>query len=193
MNLSFQKYFSKDDSSPFFCLGQSRTRMPNFKITPNDILIACKEMKNKLSRTPEGIPSFFIKKTIGSLLIPLCYIFNSSLEFNSIPSQWKRAYVAPIFKKGDRQNPTNYRPVRFLWRAVSVAFLRLLFPRKLWSIFLINIWYHLFSLALCLTDPLVVNYWLVWTSGTHPFLIIKLRPSFTRTSAKRLILWIIAF
>ena len=28
-----------------------------------------------------------------------------------IPSQWKNAEVRPIFKKGDKSNPENYRPV----------------------------------------------------------------------------------
>ena len=111
LNIAFQSYFSKDDFMPFFCRNQAPARMPNFEITCSDIIIACKQMKNKLSRTPDGIPSLFIKKTINSILKPLCSIFNLSLKCNSIPSQWKCAYVTPIFKKGDRRNPTNYRPI----------------------------------------------------------------------------------
>ncbi|PIK49022.1 putative RNA-directed DNA polymerase from mobile element jockey-like [Apostichopus japonicus] len=34
-----------------------------------------------------------------------------SLSNHSLPSDWKVAYVAPLFKKGSRSSPANYRPV----------------------------------------------------------------------------------
>ena len=37
----------------------------------------------------------------------LTHIFQQS----SLPSQWKHAYVSPIFKKGAKTDPANYRPV----------------------------------------------------------------------------------
>ena len=114
--------------------------MPNFEISVSEIMLACKEMKNKISRTPEGIPSFFVRKMISSLLLPLHSIFNLSLKFNSIPQQWKCAYVVPIFKKGDRRCPTNYRPI-----SLTSSFCRLfeaVISKKIMQHFLT---YNLFS------------------------------------------------
>ena len=37
--------------------------------------------------------------------------FRASLSQSAIPSQWKIANIVPIFKKGNRSNPGNYRPV----------------------------------------------------------------------------------
>ena len=45
------------------------------------------------------------------LSIPLCIIFNKSLKEGSVPDDWKLANVSPIFKKGNRDNPGNYRPI----------------------------------------------------------------------------------
>jgi hypothetical protein len=33
-----------------------------------------------------------------------------------IPSDWKQARVAPVFKKGDRGQPANYRPISLTCR-----------------------------------------------------------------------------
>ena len=41
----------------------------------------------------------------------LTHLFQQSLRDSSIPMTWKQAYVTPIYKKGNRSDPKNYRPV----------------------------------------------------------------------------------
>ena len=41
----------------------------------------------------------------------LTLIFQASLEQGQISNEWKTANVAPIFKKGDKSKPSNYRLV----------------------------------------------------------------------------------
>ena len=38
-------------------------------------------------------------------------IFQFSLNTGNVPNDWKIANVVPIYKKGERSNPSNYRPV----------------------------------------------------------------------------------
>ena len=38
-------------------------------------------------------------------------IFNKLLAEGAVPSIWKKANVCPIFKKGSKTDPGNYRPV----------------------------------------------------------------------------------
>ena len=109
-NETFQTFFTVDNNSQFSSSPPEHI-MPFSTILPEDILRACKKMKKKLSRTPEDIPSIFIVNNINALLLPLTIIFNLSLASNSIPTQWKQAFIVPIFKKGDRSKIGNYRPI----------------------------------------------------------------------------------
>ena len=45
---------------------------------------------------------------------PLAKVFNLSLEEGIVLSEWKEANVTPIFKKGSRNKPDNYRPVSLI-------------------------------------------------------------------------------
>ena len=38
-------------------------------------------------------------------------MFQSSLVQGKVPNIWKDAWITPLFKKGDRDNASNYRPV----------------------------------------------------------------------------------
>jgi hypothetical protein len=38
-------------------------------------------------------------------------IFQASLHQGQVPTIWKDAFITPLFKKGDRSKPSNYRPV----------------------------------------------------------------------------------
>ena len=50
--------------------------------------------------------------TISHTVSPtLEIIVNNSLQTGQVPNDWKEANVAPIFKKGDKHNPCNYRPI----------------------------------------------------------------------------------
>ena len=45
------------------------------------------------------------------LSLPLYLIFRKTLDSGSLPADWKTARVTPIFKKGSKTKPGNYRPV----------------------------------------------------------------------------------
>ena len=39
------------------------------------------------------------------------FIFQSSLDQGQLPQDWKSANITPIYKKGNRTDPANYRPI----------------------------------------------------------------------------------
>ena len=115
LNNTFGDVFLKEKSTtniPFFCNSNSQTKPQKFSsIMRTDILEAINTLKNSVSRTPDGIPSLFIKQTAFNLLTPLHIIFNHSLITGTIPKIWKKAIVIPIYKKGKLNNAKNYRPI----------------------------------------------------------------------------------
>ena len=38
-------------------------------------------------------------------------LFNNSLAVGELPKEWKQGRISAIFKKGNRKNAGNYRPV----------------------------------------------------------------------------------
>lgn len=62
----------------------------------------------------DGIPPVFIIRCAQSLVIPLHIIFNLSFQEGVFPKIWKVAKVVPIFKGGDNQLVSNYRPISIL-------------------------------------------------------------------------------
>ena len=70
-----------------------------------------KKMKDNNSPGVEGIPPKLLKEIVEQISTPLAKVFNLSLEQGTVPSEWKKANITPLFKKGSRNKPENYRPV----------------------------------------------------------------------------------
>lgn len=62
----------------------------------------------------DGIGNRIIKMCVPGVLKPLLALLNFSLQLGEFPKEWKKSNVIPLFKKGDRQDKTNYRPVSLL-------------------------------------------------------------------------------
>lgn len=59
----------------------------------------------------DGIHPRVLKETADFIAVPLYIIFNKSILHSELPEDWKKARITPIFKKGVRSDPGNYRPV----------------------------------------------------------------------------------
>ena len=55
-----------------------------------------------------------MKQIINSIVKPLVYIFNKSIETGNVPTKFKIAKVVPVYKKGDSHLMKNYRPISIL-------------------------------------------------------------------------------
>ena len=60
---------------------------------------------------PDNIHPRILKELAHEISYPLTKLFNASMKHGQIPKDWKIAEVKPIFKKGDKSSPGNYRPV----------------------------------------------------------------------------------
>ena len=69
------------------------------------------KLKNKRSSGPDEVPSFLIKRVATKLVKPLTYCINISFENGHFPNLIKVNKIIPIYKKGDKTDMNNYRPV----------------------------------------------------------------------------------
>ena len=56
-------------------------------------------------------PLGFLRHTASHISTVLSHIFQQSIDTGEVQTDWRLANIAPIFKKGDRSKPSNYRPV----------------------------------------------------------------------------------
>ena len=46
-------------------------------------------------------------------MLPLVILFRKVLDEETVPRDWKKANIVPIFKGGQRSATSNYRPVSY--------------------------------------------------------------------------------
>ncbi|KAL8582030.1 hypothetical protein ACOMHN_028011 [Nucella lapillus] len=95
LNQLFQSVFTQEDAGP---LPDSQHTAP----------------------VPDGIPASILAKAADELAKPFTLLFRQSLDSGQIPEDWKTALVTPIFKKGSKTTPSNYRPVSLTCIACKV-------------------------------------------------------------------------
>ena len=82
----------------------------NFMSAEN-IIKAVQSIKMKNSEGSDRIPQRILIDGISILLEPLSKLFYNIYEKKEIPEQWKMAKITPVFKKGNKNDVSNYRPV----------------------------------------------------------------------------------
>ena len=70
------------------------------------------------------VSAFFLKAVACEIAEPLALIFNKSLDTGLVPSAWKYCNVTPIYKGGDKADPSNFRPISAVPVAVAKHFLK---------------------------------------------------------------------
>ena len=77
-----------------------------------------------------------LKICANTICKPLEIIFKQALTTVVFPSEWKKGNIVPCYKKGDKQNIKNYRPVSLL--PICGKFFERLIFNEMFSFFLAN-------------------------------------------------------
>lgn len=85
-----------------------------------EIIVALKKLKPKLTRGPDDIPAFVVRDCAYVLAKPLTILFNLSLKTGVYPSLWKVSRICPVHKKGSKNNIENYRPITIICNFAKV-------------------------------------------------------------------------
>ena len=62
----------------------------------------------------DGLSNYLLKLSAPCIAESLTYIYNLCIAQSYFPKLFKQAKVVPIYKKGDRENPANFRPISVL-------------------------------------------------------------------------------
>ena len=112
LNQQFQSVYTREDLSTLPDLGQSpHPPMNNIVVHERGVLKLLKGLRPFKATGPDEIPAFILKQAATSLAPYLTRIFQLSLDHGKIPDEWRTANIVPIYKKGDKHQPANYRPV----------------------------------------------------------------------------------
>lgn len=87
------------------------TTLSEIQITRSRVLRELKNLKPDSAPGPDEVHPLLLKNCAESLADPIVHLLRSSFMQGVLPSVWKTAWVVPIFKKGDKLNAVNYRPI----------------------------------------------------------------------------------
>ena len=111
-NRQFQSAFTREpdvefpskDTSPFTLMGE-------ITVDHKGVLKLLNNLKIHKASGPGGLSARVLKECSSEIAPILALIYNESLAQGTVPDDWRQASVAPIFKKGDKYDAANYRPV----------------------------------------------------------------------------------
>ena len=120
LNRQFQSAFSskEDFTKEEF---QRRCPMPlpppeqplleNISITIDGVQKLLASLDPSKAPGPDGLSPRVLKEIAAELAPALTLLYQASLDTGIVPSDWRSANVSPVYKKGERYKPENYRPI----------------------------------------------------------------------------------
>ena len=108
----FSSVFTRDDdSSTRLKVNSPYPEMPDIRINKKGVQKLLKDLNPYKATGPDEVPSRILKIGAEELSTALVILNKLSIDVGEVPQEWRDANVVPIFKKGDRHQPSNYRPV----------------------------------------------------------------------------------
>ena len=107
----FSSVFLRDDSQSVPWLGPASNKMMDIVVHTEGVEKLLSTLQPHKASGPDRIPNRVLKELASEVAPAITAIFNQTLSTGTIPSDWSKALVTPIYKKGNIHSPANYRPV----------------------------------------------------------------------------------
>ncbi len=108
----FSSVFTKPTPAPMPALSsRSDCSIDSITVDSNGVSKLLSNLKVHKASGPDQIPNQVLKHCAEQLAPGVATLFQNSLDTSTLPDDWTSANISPIYKKGDRHAPENYRPV----------------------------------------------------------------------------------
>ena len=110
----FKSVFTSDEGCPDkdrTKSGQGYPSISSLQIEEAGVLKLLKNINPSKAGGPDNIAGRLLKELATEFAPFFTHLFNLSLSSGEVPSLWGEQWVNPIFKKGLKSEPANYRPV----------------------------------------------------------------------------------
>jgi hypothetical protein len=84
------------------------------EITEREVSDAIRKLKAGKAPGPDNILAELLKTGENEIIIFLTKLFNTMLKESKFPVEWTKAIIIPLHKKGNIENPDNYRGISLL-------------------------------------------------------------------------------
>ena len=85
--------------------------LTSINVTEEMVLQKLTKLDVTKSPGPDEIHPRILKEVAPSIAPALANLFNNTLKTRDVPDDWRTALITAIFKKGDKSEPGNYRPI----------------------------------------------------------------------------------
>ena len=112
LNAQYTSQFTRepDDDLPEVD-GDSFPPMPDILFTTPGVEKLLNNLNPSKASGPDLLPTRILKMVSMEIAPVLCMIYQQSYNTGQVPLDWQQANVTAVYKKGDKTNPANYRPV----------------------------------------------------------------------------------
>ena len=107
----FQSVFTKEGVDLPSALPRRYPEVEQITVVVAGVAKLLKNIKPGKASGPDALPNVVLKNCADAIAPVLTCIFQRSLDTASLPADWHTANVSCIYKKEDKHNPANYRPV----------------------------------------------------------------------------------
>jgi len=98
----------------------TQSLLDDFDFTVEDIEEAIDDIGENSACGDDDIPAIVLKRCKPSISTPIFIIWKHSLDTGFIDRKFKTQLVTPVFKKGSRGSPENYRPIALTSHIIKV-------------------------------------------------------------------------
>ena len=112
-NKFFNSMFTKEntDNVPDPQQQHGGEMLADVKITTKKVEEKVRKLRKGAAAGPDKIGPQLLQELVKEISSPLATVMRKTLEEGSVPDDWRTANVSPIYKKGPKHSPGNYRPV----------------------------------------------------------------------------------